>query len=94
MDLNDAIAACEEAGLTVVRPRDNDQALADLWRQIGSLLRMAEDLAAGGARLTINHPAYFGPSADVVQIARAGMTKKIDNILKIARVVREARDAA
>lgn len=87
--IDDAIAACEAAGLAVVRPRDNDQSLRDLWRQIGSLLRMAEDLAAGGAKLRINHPSYFAPTADMIGLTRSAMLGKIDAVLAAAIVVRE-----
>jgi hypothetical protein len=93
-ELDAAIAAVESAGLAVVKPRNRDESVCNMWSQVYGLLRMMSDLVDDGARLTINHPSCFAPTADVVALARAGMLRHINQILATAVVVREERDAA
>lgn len=94
MILDDAIAACEAAGLTVVRPRDNpDEQLRQIWSDIMKQLRMAADIAEDGARLKVTHPAFLSPSADALKLLKSSVAGYIDAILINAVVEREPADA-
>lgn len=90
----DLIAALEAQGYRVIRDRDTpDEQLRIMWQSALKTLRMAEDIARDGARLRINHPAYFSPSADPVALLRSAIVGKVDAILGNAVVVREHADA-
>lgn len=94
MQTDQMIEALEKEGYRVVTARDTpDEQLRNLWQQILSLLRMAEDIAGDGAHLTIGHPPYFAATADVIELTRSAVIGKIETILQNAVVVREARDA-
>lgn len=94
-ELDKAIALCESAGLTIVRPRDTpDEQLRLLWDDVVKTLRIAEDIAASGAKLTVRHGAWLNPHADAVKLLRDGVVRKIDTLLGNAVVVREQADAA
>lgn len=92
MNLDEAIAVCEEHGKLVVTPRDNDKSITDLWRQVHGLLRMMTDLAENGARLTLTHPAYFAPTCDYKMLTRSAIVGRLDTILDKAVVTRESNN--
>lgn len=93
-NLDKAIKTVEDAGLAVVRPRNNDEALANMWQQVHGLLRMMTDLAENGATLTLTHPAYFAPTCDYRNLTRSAIIGRLDTILRNAVVIREGRDDA
>lgn len=94
INLDKAIKTVEDAGLAVVRPRNNDEALTNMWQQVHGLLRMMTDLAENGATLTLTHPAYFAPTCDYKKLTRSAIVGRLDTILDRAVVIREDRDAA
>src|SRR5690348_14813120 len=73
MTLDEAIETVEAAGLAIVRPRNKDESLRNMWEQVHSLLRMMTDLAEDGARLTLTHPAYFAPTCDYKLLTRTAI---------------------
>lgn len=92
---DELIAACEDRGIPVARPRSNDEALRNMWEQVHGLLRMMTDLVDAGARLTIVHPAWFAPTCDYKMLTRSAIVGRLDHVLDRAVVViREERDDA
>jgi hypothetical protein len=84
---------CEvEDAAEMIRPKDKDADLRSAWKQILSVLTIAEDLAESGARL--------GPmkgmgrnNADPRPYLRNGIMRKVDVILATAQIEEQA-DAA
>lgn len=91
---DELIEACEARGIPVARPRDDNQALRNMWEQVHGLLRMMTDLAENGATLTLTHPAYFAPTCDYKMLTRSAIVGRLDTILDRAVVIREPCDAA
>ena len=91
---DDLISACEQRGIPVARPRNNNEALRNMWEQVHGLLRMMTDLAENGATLTLTHPAYFSPLCDYKMLTRSAIIGRLDTVLERAVVVKESRDAA
>jgi hypothetical protein len=94
MATEDLIRQLEDEGFLVIRPRTPTEDLRANWNQILSVLRMSEDLVAGGAKLTVKHPAWLGNKADPVRLLRDGVVGRIDLILAGAVVEREEEKAA
>ena len=88
-NLDDAIATVEAAGMSVIRHRDDpDTQLRQMFNQVCNVLRMAQDIAADGARLYV--PAWpYNPDVDAVKLTRDGVVRMVDNVLKNAVVERE-----
>lgn len=93
-NLDKAIKTVEKAGYAVVRPRNQNEALHNMWRQVHGLLRMMGDMAENGATLTLTHPAYFAPTCDYRALTRNAIIGRLDAILDRAVVIREERDDA
>lgn len=93
-NLDKAIQTVEAAGLAVVRPRDNDEALQNIWEQVHGLMRMMTDLAEAGATLKIRHLACYSPTCDMKLLVRMAFMGRLDAILERAVVVHEGRDDA
>lgn len=92
MNLDEAIEVVEAHGKTVVTPRDNSKSLTDMWQQVHALLRMMTDLAEGGARLRLTHPAYMAATCDYRMLTRSAIVGRLDTILDKAVVLKEPRD--
>lgn len=93
-NLDKAIKTVEDAGLSVVRPRNNDEALQNMWGQVHGLMRMMTDLAEGGATLQIRHLSCYSPKADMKLLVRSAFMGRLDTILDRAVVIREERSDA
>lgn len=93
-EIDNAICLLEREGYGVVRARNNDEALNNMWQQVHALLRMMTDLVDGGARLTLIHPAYFAETCDYKLLTRSAIVGRLDHVLDTAVVHREPRDAA
>lgn len=91
---DELIAECEERGLAVVRPRNPDETLKNIWGQVHSLLRMMTDMVDDGAKLTLTHPSYFAATCDYKLLTRMAFMGRLDHILNHAVVIREERDDA
>jgi len=91
MTLDEAIEVVEDAGLSVIRPRNNDELLRSIWEQVHSLLRTMTDLVEDGATLTLTHPAFMSPGCDYRLLTRSAIIGRLDLILDKAVVVKEER---